>query len=129
MTKPPGVGTPAEPPEAGRCRKSPRQPVTAETLETRPAAAAATAAPPAALGAQADPDAELVERADVITVHVPRTKETAGMPGREAFRKVKPGVLVVNAARGGIIDEAALLEALDDGRVATRTRHEPIIAA
>jgi D-3-phosphoglycerate dehydrogenase len=69
-------------------------------------------------------DVELVDldtlfaRADVITVHVPRTKETAGMLGRAAFRKTKPGVLVVNAARGGIVDEEALLEALDDGRVA-----------
>jgi len=50
-------------------------------------------------------------------VHVPRTKETAKMLGRQAFRKVKRGVLVVNAARGGIIDEDALLEALNDGRV------------
>ncbi|MBW2268832.1 MAG: phosphoglycerate dehydrogenase, partial [Deltaproteobacteria bacterium] len=60
---------------------------------------------------------DLLARADIITVHVPRTKETAGMLGREAFQKTKPGVLVVNAARGGIIDETALLEALDDGRV------------
>ncbi len=60
----------------------------------------------------------LLERADVITVHVPRTKETVKMLGRQALRKVKRGVLVVNAARGGIIDEAALLEALNDGRVA-----------
>lgn len=60
----------------------------------------------------------LFERADIITVHVPRTKETTGLLGREAFKKTKPGVLVVNAARGGIVDEIALLEALDDGRVA-----------
>jgi D-3-phosphoglycerate dehydrogenase len=60
----------------------------------------------------------LLERADAITVHVPRTKDTIGLLGREAFGKVKKGVLVVNAARGGIVDEAALLEALDDGTVA-----------
>jgi D-3-phosphoglycerate dehydrogenase len=60
----------------------------------------------------------LLARADIITVHVPRTKETNGLLGREAFHKTKPGVLVVNAARGGIVDEAALLEALNDGRVA-----------
>ncbi len=60
---------------------------------------------------------ELLSRADIITVHVPRTKETTGLLGAEAFRKTRPGVLVVNAARGGIVDEAALLEALDDGRV------------
>jgi D-3-phosphoglycerate dehydrogenase len=61
---------------------------------------------------------ELLRRADIISVHVPKTKETAGMLGREAFCKTKPGVLIVNAARGGIVDEAALLEALNDGRVA-----------
>ena len=60
---------------------------------------------------------DLFARADNISVHVPKTKETIGLLGTEAFRKVKPGVLVVNAARGGIVDEAALLEALNDGRV------------
>ncbi len=60
---------------------------------------------------------ELLARADAITVHVPRTKDTSGLFGREAFAKVKPGVLLVNAARGGIVDEGALLEALDAGRV------------
>jgi D-3-phosphoglycerate dehydrogenase len=61
---------------------------------------------------------ELLTRADVISVHVPRTKDTAGLIGREALTKVKPGLLLINAARGGIVDEEALLEALDDGRVA-----------
>jgi D-3-phosphoglycerate dehydrogenase len=61
---------------------------------------------------------ELLERADAITVHVPKTKETLGLIGAEALRKVRPGVLIVNAARGGIVDEGALLEALEDGRVA-----------
>jgi D-3-phosphoglycerate dehydrogenase len=60
---------------------------------------------------------ELLARADAISIHVPRTKDTAHLLDRDAFARVKPGVLVVNAARGGIIDEAALLEALDDGRV------------
>lgn len=60
---------------------------------------------------------ELFERADIISVHVPKLKETTGILGREAFKKAKPGVLVINAARGGIVDEAALLEALNDGRV------------
>lgn len=60
---------------------------------------------------------ELLERADAITVHVPKTKETLGLVGREALRRVRPGVLLVNAARGGIVDEDALLEALEDGRV------------
>jgi D-3-phosphoglycerate dehydrogenase len=60
---------------------------------------------------------DLLARADAITVHVPRTKDTIGLLGREAFAKVRPGVLIVNAARGGIVDEAALAEALEDGRV------------
>ena len=60
---------------------------------------------------------ELLSRSDIITVHVPRTKDTTGLLGREAFSKVKPGVLLVNAARGGIVDEEALLEALDSGQV------------
>jgi D-3-phosphoglycerate dehydrogenase len=59
----------------------------------------------------------LLERADIISVHVPRTKDTVGLLGREAFERAKPGVLVVNAARGGIVDEAALLEALNSGQV------------
>jgi D-3-phosphoglycerate dehydrogenase len=59
----------------------------------------------------------LLARADAITVHVPRNKETTGMLGREEFAKAKRGVLIVNAARGGIVDEAALLEALESGQV------------
>ncbi len=60
---------------------------------------------------------EMLERADVITVHVPKVKETLGLLGAEAFKKVKPGVLIVNAARGGIVDEDALLDALNSGQV------------
>jgi D-3-phosphoglycerate dehydrogenase len=60
---------------------------------------------------------ELFSRADAITVHVPKTKETTGILNRKAFESVKPGVLLINAARGGIIDEADLLEALDSGKV------------
>jgi D-3-phosphoglycerate dehydrogenase len=59
---------------------------------------------------------ELFHRADAISLHVPLTKDTRGMIGRAAFEKMKPGVLIVNAARGGIVDEAALLEALQSGR-------------
>jgi len=60
---------------------------------------------------------ELLERSDAITVHVPRSKETQGLLGREAFGKVRPGVLLVNASRGGIVDEEALAEALESGQV------------
>ena len=60
---------------------------------------------------------ELLKRAEAITIHVPRTKDTVGMLGREAFARVRPGVLIVNAARGGVIDEEALLAALEAGQV------------
>ena len=60
---------------------------------------------------------ELLAQADAISVHVPRTKETIGLIGRAAFEKVQPGVLIINAARGGIVDEEALLEALDSDKV------------
>jgi D-3-phosphoglycerate dehydrogenase len=59
----------------------------------------------------------LLERSDAITIHVPRTKDTANLFGRAAFAKMRAGVLLVNAARGGIVDEAALLEALKSGKV------------
>ncbi|MHB8767059.1 MAG: phosphoglycerate dehydrogenase [Deferrisomatales bacterium] len=61
---------------------------------------------------------ELYAKADIVTIHVPLLEETKNLVGREAFAKMKPGVFVVCAARGGIVDEAALLEALDAGKVA-----------
>jgi len=60
---------------------------------------------------------DLLERADAITVHVPRTKETTGLLDAKAFARCKDGVLVINAARGGIVDEEALLDALESGKV------------
>ncbi|HHP7234559.1 MAG TPA: phosphoglycerate dehydrogenase [Desulfobacterales bacterium] len=61
---------------------------------------------------------ELFQTADFITVHVPKMKSTTGLIGRDAFARMKPGVMVVNCARGGIVDEAALNEAIDSGKVA-----------
>lgn len=61
---------------------------------------------------------ELYRRADFITVHTPLTPETTGLLNDGAFRKCKKGVRVVNCARGGIVDEAALLRALQEGLVA-----------
>ncbi|MFE9257256.1 phosphoglycerate dehydrogenase [Streptomyces sp. NPDC006879] len=61
---------------------------------------------------------ELLQVADFITVHLPKTPETLGLIGDEALHKVKPTVRIVNAARGGIVDEAALYTALKEGRVA-----------
>jgi len=50
-------------------------------------------------------------------VHLPKTKETAGLIGNEALAKTKPGVIIVNAARGGLIDEQALADAVRSGHV------------
>ena len=61
---------------------------------------------------------ELLRTSDFITIHLPKTKETANLIGVEALKKVKPEVRIVNAARGGVLDEAALFEALVEGRVA-----------
>ena len=61
---------------------------------------------------------DLLAESDVISVHLPKTPETVGLIGTEQLHKVKPNVIVVNAARGGIVDEAALHEALREGRVA-----------
>jgi D-3-phosphoglycerate dehydrogenase len=61
---------------------------------------------------------ELLARADFITLHTPLTDQTRGILSREALAKTKPGVRIVNCARGGLIDEAALKDALDSGHVA-----------
>ena len=61
---------------------------------------------------------ELLAESDFITVHLPKTPETVGLIGDEALHKVKPTVHIINAARGGIVDEAAFVSALTDGRVA-----------
>jgi len=61
---------------------------------------------------------EIVEDADFITVHTPLTKETKHMLSRDQFARMKDGVRLLNCARGGIIDEKALAEALESGKVA-----------
>jgi len=60
---------------------------------------------------------ELFRRADVITCHTPLTAETKNLIGAESFKKMKDGVLIVNAARGGIVDEVAIVDALKSGKV------------
>ncbi|HRC41854.1 phosphoglycerate dehydrogenase [Nostocoides sp.] len=60
---------------------------------------------------------ELLAESDFISIHLPKNAETVGLMGAEALAKVKPGVIIVNAARGGIIDEAALADAIASGRV------------
>ena len=61
---------------------------------------------------------ELLSVSDFITIHIPKTAETAGLIGAQALTKVKPNVHIINAARGGVLDESALYDALIEGRVA-----------
>ncbi|MEM9716358.1 MAG: phosphoglycerate dehydrogenase [Pseudomonadota bacterium] len=61
---------------------------------------------------------ELLARADFITLHVPKTEQTANMITAEAIAKMKKGVRIINCARGGLVDEEALAEALKSGHIA-----------
>jgi D-3-phosphoglycerate dehydrogenase / 2-oxoglutarate reductase len=60
---------------------------------------------------------ELLRESDFISIHLPRTPETVGLIGAKELATVKPGVRIVNAARGGLIDEQALADAIAEGRV------------
>ena len=60
---------------------------------------------------------ELLAWADVVTLHVPFTEETKGLIGARELALMKPGALLVNCARGGVVDEEALVAALDAGRL------------
>ena len=71
------------------------------------------------LGFRYVPLDELLRISDVITLHVPLTAATYHMLNRETFAQCKPGVLIVNTARGAVIDTEALIEALDSGLVAS----------
>ena len=61
---------------------------------------------------------DLLRRADIITLHVPMTPQTKNVLSAENLAKTKPGVRIVNCARGGLVDEAALRDLLDSGHVA-----------
>jgi len=61
---------------------------------------------------------ELLARSDFITFHVPLTDKTRNILSRDAIAKLKPGARIINCARGGLVDEEALAEALNEGRVA-----------
>lgn len=61
---------------------------------------------------------DLLRRADIVSLHCPLTPETRHLLGREAFALMKEGVIVINTARGGTVDQAALIEALGSGKVA-----------
>ncbi len=60
---------------------------------------------------------ELLERADAISIHLPKTPETKGLIGADQLAKAKRGVIIVNAARGGLVDEQALADAVREGQV------------
>jgi len=70
------------------------------------------------MGVELLPLDELVATCDFITIHLPKTSETAGLIGRDLLAKAKPGLRIVNAARGGILDEEALYDAIVSGQVA-----------
>ena len=72
----------------------------------------------AALGVDLVSLDDLLANSDFITIHLPKTKETANLIGDTALSKVKPTVRIINAARGGVLDEAALYKAISQGRVA-----------
>jgi D-3-phosphoglycerate dehydrogenase len=72
----------------------------------------------AQIGVRLVPLEELMRESDFITVHLPKTAETAGLIGDEQLKLAKPTMYLVNAARGGIVDEDALYRAISEGRVA-----------
>lgn len=71
----------------------------------------------ARLGVALLPLNDLLAAADILTIHLPLTPETRGLLDGHALRRMKPGALLVNAGRGGVIDERALLDALRSGRL------------
>ena len=60
----------------------------------------------------------ILRESDIITLHVPLTPETKNMIGAAEFKKMKPTAILINTARGGLVDEAALAQALRDGTIA-----------
>jgi phosphoglycerate dehydrogenase-like enzyme len=69
------------------------------------------------MGVEPAPLAELLSRADVITLHIPLTSATEKLLDSRAFAAVKPGMVLVNTSRGKVIEERALIEALQTGRI------------
>jgi phosphoglycerate dehydrogenase-like enzyme len=72
----------------------------------------------------------LLETSDFITIHAPLTEETRGLIGKSEISKMKDGAYLINTARGGIIEEKALLEALHNGKISGAAldvyKHQPV---
>jgi phosphoglycerate dehydrogenase-like enzyme len=66
---------------------------------------------------QADLDA-IARESDYVSLHLPMTKDTAGMIGKDFFGKMKPTAYLINTARGGVVVEQEMIEALKEGRIA-----------
>ena len=75
-------------------------------------------APPKAEGVVFTPFADVLAQSDVISLHEPLTPETRHMIGAEQFRKMKRTAILINTARGGLVDEGALVQALTEGLIA-----------
>jgi phosphoglycerate dehydrogenase-like enzyme len=69
------------------------------------------------LGVEYCPLDDLLVRSDILSIHVPLTDETRGMMGREEIAKMKPGAILLNLARGEVVDEEALANAVREGRI------------
>ncbi|CAN5339893.1 hypothetical protein BH23CHL1_BH23CHL1_19740 [soil metagenome] len=82
------------------------------------------------LGVEQVPYLDLLTRSDIVTFHCPLTDETRGMLNHDTLKLLKPGALVINCARGGVVDDDALAEALDNGQIAGAGvdvfPHEPV---
>ena len=74
-----------------------------------------TAARAAEVGAEAVDFKTLIQQSDILTVHINSNAQTRGMIGTKQFSQIKPGALLVNTARGPIVDEAAMIQALENG--------------
>jgi D-3-phosphoglycerate dehydrogenase len=88
-----------------------------------------TAEQAANVGAELVPFETVLARSDVLSVHVPLTRATRGLIGPHALARMKPAALLLNVARGGVVDEAAVADALREGRLAGAAidvfEHEP----
>ena len=75
-------------------------------------------APPKMPGVEFTPLDEVLAQADVVSLHCPLTPDTKNLIGLEQLRRMKRSALLINTSRGGLVDEAALIQALDEGLIA-----------